>query len=84
VSLKRLRILLNLAANSFILLGHLAILESHLLEDLSHFSQRVNISNVVFASIKEFASGLLNLDSLLLTVVTVCDAATVCKSVVHG
>lgn len=83
VSLKRFGVLFNLASNSLILLRHLAVLESDLLEDFPNLSQGINLTNIVSSSVQELACSLLNLDSFLLVVVTVGDAATVRESVVH-
>jgi hypothetical protein len=77
-------ILLDLSANGVICLRHLTVLHPHCRKDLSHFSERVDLANIVASAIKELTSDLVNADLLLLAVVAVGDAATIGQGVVHG
>jgi hypothetical protein len=83
MSFECLWVLLDLAANCIILLRHFPVLKSNLLEYFSHLAQRVDFTDIVLGAVKKFSSSLLDLDSFLLAIVGVGDAATICKSVVH-
>ena len=67
-----------------VILLHLSVNKSNLTENFTHFSQTINLSDVISLTVQKFHSCLLNLGLFLLTVAGVVNATSVRQCVMHG